>query len=343
MSIQVMSRVWDKSKASESSLLVLLALADRANEDGVAWPGLATVSQCARINERHTRRILRRLEETGEIYVASGAGRTHTSMYLVCVGLSADEIAGILVRRFEMPVSEAVSTAQDIVEKGGLQAQKGACTPPFGEDEKTEKGAYRREKGAYRPPDPIEPIDPSDQYATRATAPAAVPTAEVSQPPAPAPATPAVAPQQAPATQPVPATDDDYRAVVKVYENEIGLLTPVISASIKEQLRQCPTVWLEMAIGIAVKRNHRRWSYVEGILRRWHAEGFDGERDNLTASSHGRRDTTSKSSGYGRQQRNGLAQKGQPTLDDLANDPEMLEYVKTFIDARDGSRAFAAD
>ena len=263
MSIQVMSRVWDKSKASESSLLVLLALADRANEDGVAWPGLATVSQCARINERHTRRILRRLEETGEIYVASGAGRTHTSMYLVCVGLSADEIAGILVRRFEMPVSEAVRTAKDIVGKGGLQAQKGAhrppfiedeetkkgacrpsideikgglqaqkgaCAPPFTEDEKTEKGAYRDEKGAYRdekgacrPPDPIDPLDPSDQYATRATA-AAVPEAEASQPPEPQPAT-------TPATQPVPATpatDDDYRAVVRVYENEIGLLTPVI-------------------------------------------------------------------------------------------------------------------
>ena len=143
MSIQVMSRVWDKSGACESSLLVLLALADRANEDGVAWPGLATVSQCARINERHTRRILRRLEETGEIYVASGAGRTHTSMYLVCVGLNADEIAGILVRRFEMPVSEAVSTAQGIVEKGGLQVQKGARRPPFTEDEETEKGACR--------------------------------------------------------------------------------------------------------------------------------------------------------------------------------------------------------
>ena len=330
MSIQVMSRVWDKSGACESSLLVLLALADRANEDGVAWPGLATVSQCARINERHTRRILRRLEETGEIYVASGAGRTHTSMYLVCVGLNADEIAGILVRRFEMPVSEAVSTAQGIVEKGGLQVQKGACAPPFTEDEKTEKGAYRDEKGACRPPDPIDPSDPSDQYATRATAAAAVPTAEASQPPAP---------QSVLAT---PATDDDYRAVVKVYENEIGLLTPVISASIKEQLRLCPTSWLEMAIGIAVKRNHRRWSYVEGILRRWHADGFDGGTDNLAAATPRRNVQASKSSGYGRQERGGTARKAA-TLDDYADDPEMLEYIKGFVDIRDGSRAFASD
>lgn len=352
MTISVMSRVWADSKASESSLLVMLALADRADEEGVCWPGLEWIGKKARIkDERHIRRILRRQEDAGELYVSTGQGRGKTSLYLVCIGLEEEELSRILVKRFEMPVSEAISTAKAIVakrgvparteaayavepkeEKGGLHAQKGVQEPPFASQEKggctREKGVSAREKGVQTPPDPLMiRHDPSVTDATRAT------------------------PPTAPAQLSAPAVSEaDYQTVVKAYQNEIGLLTPIISDAIKDQLRQCPATWLTLAIGIAVKRNNRRWSYVEGILHRWQVEGFDGGPDNLSGTLSGgaerrNRNTGSKSAGYARQVRGGQSpRKGrQDNAPINITDPDMAEFLATFVDARDGSRAIAAD
>jgi len=40
MSIKVMSYVWEASKAKGSELLLLLAIADHAADDGYCWPGI---------------------------------------------------------------------------------------------------------------------------------------------------------------------------------------------------------------------------------------------------------------------------------------------------------------
>lgn len=341
MSISVMSRVWTDSKASESSLLVMLALADRADENGVCWPGTEWIGKKARIrDERHIRRILRRQEKAGELYIETGQGRGKTSLYLICIGLSEEEIAGTLVKRFEMPVSEAVVTAKEIVakrtaepaqEKGGVDAQKGVQTPPNDLEQKggytREKGASAHKKGVQTPPDPsVIHHDSSIKNAARAPA-----AGTVGQPAQSAP-------------KPTPS-EADYQTVVKTYQNEIGLLTPIIADSIKDQLRHCPVNWLTCAISIAVRRNNRRWSYVEGILRRWQVDGFDGEQDNLAAGAD--RGQGSKSTGYGRQERGGTSpRKGRQNNDvatQAALDPDMAEFLATFVDARDGSRAIAAD
>lgn len=337
MSIDVMGRVWNQSGAKESSLLVLLALADRADENGVCWPGIEWLSQKARLkDQRHVRRILRQLEDMGEIYVSVGAGRGHTSLYLICTGLSDDEIAKVLIKRFELSVPDAVSTAKSIVEKGGLHAQKGAATPPFEKEEKggytREKGGHTREKGAATPPDPSDTSDTSIN--TRAAA--------------PPPALPTNAQLPAPTPAPVPA-HDDYDTIRRLYENEFGLLTPIISAAIKDQLRACPVGWIPKAIEIAVKRGSRKWSYVEGILRRWHADGFDGDQDNYAAA---RPKGQQKSAGYGRGMGYGRTMAASAsTAPESENDHEGLsdaEYIATLSsiagkDLSDLARAAAAD
>lgn len=67
MSIRVMTRVWDNSPAEGIELLVLLCLADHANDKDEAWPSIPTIAQRSRQSERNVRRILRRLEKIGEI------------------------------------------------------------------------------------------------------------------------------------------------------------------------------------------------------------------------------------------------------------------------------------
>lgn len=83
MSVKVSSRLWENSHASGGDLLVLLALADHANEDGECWPGIASLASKTRMSERNVQRILRRLREAGELHVTQrpGKGWNSTSMY----------------------------------------------------------------------------------------------------------------------------------------------------------------------------------------------------------------------------------------------------------------------
>jgi len=63
--------------------------------------------------------------------------------------------------------------------------------------------------------------------------------------------------------------------IFKVYESEIGMLTPMISESIKVDLDTFPEDWIIDAINVASKANHRSYRYVQGILRRWSTESRD--------------------------------------------------------------------
>lgn len=65
MSIRVMTAVWDNALGvSGGPLLVLLALADYANDDGTgAYPKQSTLATKTRLSERHVRRVLAALED----------------------------------------------------------------------------------------------------------------------------------------------------------------------------------------------------------------------------------------------------------------------------------------
>jgi hypothetical protein len=78
MSVRVMSRVWDYAPEDigGSELLVLLALADFAGDDGICWPSVKTIARKSRISERQVKRILHRLADLHLIEVVlSGGGR----------------------------------------------------------------------------------------------------------------------------------------------------------------------------------------------------------------------------------------------------------------------------
>ncbi len=65
----------------------------------------------------------------------------------------------------------------------------------------------------------------------------------------------------------------------KLYEENIGALTPLISEMLREAETLYPAVWFQEAFEIAVSRNARNWKYVEAILKRWKENGKD-ERKN---------------------------------------------------------------
>ena len=67
--------------------------------------------------------------------------------------------------------------------------------------------------------------------------------------------------------------------IFKLYEENIGALTPLLSDMLREAEKNYPSVWFEEAFEIAVSRNIRNWKYVEAILARWKEKGKDERKD----------------------------------------------------------------
>ena len=65
----------------------------------------------------------------------------------------------------------------------------------------------------------------------------------------------------------------------KLYEQNIGPLTPLIADALKDAEQSYPAEWVAEALEIAVKSNKRSWKYAEAILRRWKEEGHAKEQD----------------------------------------------------------------
>ncbi len=75
--------------------------------------------------------------------------------------------------------------------------------------------------------------------------------------------------------QPCPETAAEMPDIFTVYEENIGLLTPIIADELREAEKLYPEAWLRDAIKRAVEENKRNWSYIQAILERWTREGKD--------------------------------------------------------------------
>lgn len=67
--------------------------------------------------------------------------------------------------------------------------------------------------------------------------------------------------------------------VYTLYEQNIGLLTPILAEKLQDAESRYPMGWIEDAFKEAVTNNKRSWRYIERILERWEAEGKDSGKD----------------------------------------------------------------
>jgi len=63
--------------------------------------------------------------------------------------------------------------------------------------------------------------------------------------------------------------------IYRLYEQNIGPLTPLIADALRDAEAQYPPEWIAEAIQIAVERNARNWKYIQAILRSWKEKGRD--------------------------------------------------------------------
>ncbi|MGH2457740.1 MAG: DnaD domain-containing protein [Chloroflexota bacterium] len=66
-------------------------------------------------------------------------------------------------------------------------------------------------------------------------------------------------------------------SIFDLYEQNVGLLTPLIVDELTEAERRYPGEWIEEAFRQAVAYNRRSWKYVQRILERWAVEGKDDQ------------------------------------------------------------------
>jgi DNA replication protein len=74
-------------------------------------------------------------------------------------------------------------------------------------------------------------------------------------------------------------TVDSYQPptinIFDLYEQNIGMITPMIAEELKDAEKLYPPQWIEEAFKIAVTLNKRSWKYIARILERWASEGKD--------------------------------------------------------------------
>jgi hypothetical protein len=93
MSLKALTHVWEHSKQEGGNLLVMLALADYADEKGRSFPAIATLAKKSRLSERQVQRATKKLEEDGEIEILKNAGMCGSNVYQIKRLTSGDKMS----------------------------------------------------------------------------------------------------------------------------------------------------------------------------------------------------------------------------------------------------------
>jgi hypothetical protein len=85
MSMRMMTQVWERSQHKGRELLLMLAIADNANDQGTAYPSLHTLAKKTRITRRNVIFLVKKLIRSGELRVEVGRGPRRTHIYHVAI------------------------------------------------------------------------------------------------------------------------------------------------------------------------------------------------------------------------------------------------------------------
>ena len=76
----------------------------------------------------------------------------------------------------------------------------------------------------------------------------------------------------------LPAVIPERPNIFRLYEQNVGPLTPLIADHLVRALETWPVEWIEDAVAEAVAYNKRSWRYIQRILEGWGAEGTNTAR-----------------------------------------------------------------
>ena len=103
MSITVYRNVWGGSRARGSARLVLLAIADHADDGGQAWPSVARLARMTGLSRRQVQRRVRQLVKAGELVIEQLGGGGRSTRYRIAVQPASPETSPRRRRRHSSP------------------------------------------------------------------------------------------------------------------------------------------------------------------------------------------------------------------------------------------------
>lgn len=262
MSIGVMQKIWSHNKHSGSDLVVMLFLADKSDDNGISWHGIDSIAKHARITKRSAIRSIEKLEESGDVYIERSKGRAHTNVYVITVGRTAHELAKILEEKFSYSANRAMEIAIDTIKKGDIDGNKGDTDVTFTDDIKGDifgiKGDVGVIKGDIFGKEKVTWASPETSYKPNETSKETKTTSGGDF-----------------ENQNI---DSEWQSVIEAYESNIGVFTAMSSEMVRSAFDDYGAVLVVDAIKAAVSQNVRKWSYVDGILKRWKADGRKAQK-----------------------------------------------------------------
>lgn len=142
MSIRATTLVWERTRAKGSNLLMLLAIADYAKDDGRwAWPSVRTLTWKTRLTGRGGELILRKLVEDGEVWPEWNAKERHLYLHLRCVmDWATYQTEGPIPDREKIARNQSESFSRRLIEL--------ACAKANGDAPKAKNGARKAKNRA---------------------------------------------------------------------------------------------------------------------------------------------------------------------------------------------------
>ena len=95
-----------------------------------------------------------------------------------------------------------------------------------------------------------------------------------------------------------PAKPREKLNIFALYEDTVGMLSPIVAERLKEAEQRYPPGWIREAFEIAALENKRSWQYIAAILSRWGSEGkgswAGGSKDDGKPGRHSSQDQRGK-------------------------------------------------
>lgn len=129
MSVATMAAAWKGSRHGGTELLMLLAIADCADDEGRAYPSVRTLAKKCRMKTRNANYILSALRDSGELDVRVGQGPYGTNLYRVNLqalqsGAGVQRSAGGTAMQCTPPAKDCANPLQHSADKPSKKHQK---------------------------------------------------------------------------------------------------------------------------------------------------------------------------------------------------------------------------
>lgn len=265
MSIRAMTAVWERSRMKGGPLLLLLAIADHANDHGRdAYRSTEPLSRKVRMSRRQVQRMITLLEDADELRRSVGTGPRGTNEYIV-VAATGDKMSP---RQDVAPhdvavsqVSDKMSQRQDVAPAGNVA--EGVTELRQGGDDVAVSRGGRHSCVTRTVPEPSK------------------------EPSLIRPAAAAAAGSGDKIRRVLDGEELEAATVrcIRSWERATGMtVTAQTGDALATWLEKLPEAALVKAIAETGASSSRSWRYCEAILRRYEVEGWDDDERRETNS-----------------------------------------------------------